>query len=381
MAKDKKRGQNEGSIYKRKDGRWSAAVTLGYENGMLKRKSLYGKTRAEVQNKLTATLNDIRQGIPIVTQQQTVSEFLDRWLSDCVKPSVRPKTYRSYEQLVRIHLKPALGKHRLEKLAPQHVQHFMNDRLEKKLSPRTVQYLRAVLRKALYQALKWNLVARNVATLVDSPKVERPEIRPMFPDEAKKFLKAIKGHRLEALFSVALAMGLRQGEALGLRWEDIDWDARIIRVRNSLQRINKRLELSELKTKNSRRDLPLIDTVLKALKAHRSRQLKEKLAAGSHWQDTGFVFTTSIGTPLDARNVVRSYHALLEDAKLSAHRFHDLRHSCASLLLAQGVPLKVVSEILGHSQMSITADYYAHIAPEMHRDALNHMDSFFTAKK
>jgi len=141
------------------------------------------------------------------------------------------------------------------------------------------------------------------------------------------------------------------------------------------------LELSELKTKNSRRDLILIDTILNALKQHRSRQLEEKMHAGPHWQDMGFVFTTSIGTPLDARNVGRRYHSLLEKAKLSPHRFHDLRHSCASLLLAQGVPLKVVSEILGHSQISITADYYAHIAPEMHREALSRMDSLFASGK
>lgn len=390
MATRQKRGQGEGSIYKRNDGLWVAAVNLGYQNGKLRRKVYYGKTHDEVKTKLIAALHNHQQGIPIVTERQTVGQFLDRWLCDCVKPSVRPMTYRSYEQLVRIHLKPELGKIPLEKLSPQRVQKFMNDKMAEKiidektvkgLSPRSVQYLRAVLRKALGQALRWNLVARNVATLVDPPKVERPEIRPMFPDEAKKFLKAIQGDRLEALFSVALAMGLRQGEALGLRWQDIDFDSKVIRVRNSLQRIDKKLTLTELKTKSSRRDLPLIDVVLNALKAHRSRQLEEKLSVGRDWQETGFVFTTSIGTPLDARNVIRKYHALLTKAELSRYRFHDLRHSCASLLLAQGVPLKVVSDILGHSQISITADYYAHIAPEMQREALSGMSTLFAASQ
>jgi integrase len=279
--KKRKRGQGEGTIYKRKDDRWVAVLNLGYQNGKLKRKSYYGETRKDVSDKLNAALRDVQQGIPIVTERQTVESFLDHWLANCVRTSVRPKTFTSYSQLVRIHIKPHLGRIQLVKLTPQQVQRFMNERLEKGLSPRTVQYLRAVLRKALGQALKWGLIARNVATLVDSPRVERPEINPMLPNEAQAFLKAIQGDRLEALFSVAPAMGLRQGEALGLRWQDVDWDARIIRVRYGLQRINKKLELAELKTKSSRRDLPIIETILVALRAHRSRQLQEKMVAGS----------------------------------------------------------------------------------------------------
>jgi len=193
-------------------------------------------------------------------------------------------------------------------------------------------------------------------------------------EETKAFLTACKGNRLEALFTVALAMGLRQGEALGLQWEDIDWESGVLRVRQSLQRINRKLVLNELKTKSSRRDLPLIDVVANSLRAHRSRQLAERLAAGKDWQDTGFVFTTMIGTPLDARNVVSSYHRVLVDAGLELRRFHDLRHGCATLLLAQGVPIKTVSDILGHSQISITADIYGHVVPEAHRAALQSMD-------
>lgn len=231
------------------------------------------------------------------------------------------------------------------------------------------------------QALKWGLVARNVATLVESPRAERPEVQFMLPDHARKFLKAIEGDCLEALFSTALAMGLRQGEALGLRWEDVDFDARVLRVRYSLQRIQGDLQLTELKTRNSRRDLPLTDAVIARLRAHRSQQLQEKLLAGSRWQDSGLVFTTTIGTPLDARNVIRQYHAILEKAKLRRYRFHELRHSCASLLLVQGVPLKTISDILGHSQIRVTADYYVHIAPETRREALSMMDVLFTAAK
>src|SRR5215510_3551282 len=232
---------------------------------------------------------------------------------------------------------------------------------------------RVVLRRALGQAYKWGLVARNVATLVDPPRTVKPEIRHDHRGN-ERVSNSVKGNRLEALFTVVLAMGLRQGEALRLRWEDVDWESGVLRVRHSLQRINRKLVLNEVKTKSSRRDLPLVDVVSTSLRAHRSRQLAERLVAGKDWQETGFVFTTTIGTPLDARNVVRTYHKALTDAGLELRRFHDLRHGCATLLLAQGVPIKTVSDILGHSQISITADIYGHVVPEAHRAALQAID-------
>ncbi len=384
MAKEKKqrkRGQGEGSIYKRKDGRWAAAINLGYRDGKLHRKTFYGATREEVKGKLVAALNDQQKGLPVITEHQTLKQFLTQWLEDCVKPSVRYRTYECYAMHVNRYIVPALGKLTLTKLGPQHVQTLMNEQLSSGLSPRSVQLMRAVLRRALGQALKWGLVARNVATLVESPRVERPEVQFMLPDDARKFLRAIEGDRLEALFSTVLAMGLRQGEALGLRWEDVDFNSRVLRVRYSLQRIDGDLQLTELKTRNSRRELPLTDAIIARLRAHRSQQLQDKLLVGSRWQDCGLVFTSTVGTPLDARNVIRQYHAILETAKLPRYRFHDLRHSCASLLLAQGVPLKTISDILGHSQISVTADYYAHIAPEARREALNMMDALLTDHK
>jgi integrase len=392
-GKKRKRGQNEGTIYQRKDGRWAAGISLGYQNGKLKRKSFYGKTRDEVQKSLTKALHDHQAGLPVALPRQTLEQFLDRWLIDCVKPSVRPKTFASYSQLVKLHINPQLGRLPLSKLGPEHVQRFLNDRLAvgairkketdpiKGLSPRTVQYLRAVLRRALGEALKWGLIGRNVATLVDAPRTVKHAIHPMTAEETKLFLAKCNGNRLEALFTVALAMGLRQGEALGLRWEDVDWKSRVLHVRHSLQRINKKLVLSELKSESSRRDLPLIDVIAAGLRAHRSRQLAERLAAGKDWQESGFVFTTTIGTPLDARNVVRNYHETLTGAGIPLRRFHDLRHGCATLLLAQGVPLKTVSDILGHSQISITADIYAHVVPEMRRDAFGVMERLLAAGK
>ncbi len=375
-----KRGQNEGTIYKRKDGRWVAAVSLGYQAGKLKRKTFYGKTRREVQEKLTATLRDRQQGLPIVTERQTLGQFFDRWLEGCVKPSVRPRTHFSYAQLVRLYIKPELGHIQLAKLSPEDVQAFMNARLKAGLSARTVQYLRAVLRRALGQALKWGLVARNVATLVDPPRYKRPQVIPLSHEESRTFLQSIKGERLEALFSVALALGMREGEALGLRWQEVDLQARTLRVNVALQRIEGKLLLVEPKTERSRRTLPLPESIVATLRLHRVHQLEDKMIAGDRWKESGLVFTSSIGTPLLARNVVRKFHSLLKKAGLPHHRFHDLRHSCASLLLAQGVPARTVMEILGHSQINLTLNTYAHVMPAMMRDAANVMDSVLTGK-
>ena len=379
--KRKKRGQGEGSIYKRKDGLWVGAVNLGYQSGKLKRKVYYGKTREEVQSKLVAALSDVQKGIPIPTERQTLAKFLQSWLTEVVKPSVRPKTLKTYEYIVRLHLEPELGKKVLTKLSPQDVQRFLNEKLKADLSARTIRHINDTLRCALNVAMKWGLVSRNVATLVGPPRIQRKEIRSFTPDEARKFLKAIKGERLEALFSVALSLGLRQGEALGLRWQDIDFEARTLRVSYAIQRIEGKLQMVEPKTERSRRVLPLPETVLSSLRTHRSQQLEERLLLGSDWQETGLVFTSTIGTPLDPRNVIRKFHALLEKAELPHFRFHDLRHACASLLLAQGVPARTVMEILGHSQISLTMNTYAHVMPVMKRDAIDLMESILAGGK
>jgi integrase len=378
--KKRKRGQGEGSIYKRKDGRWNAVVNLGHQNGKLRRKYFYGKTRSEVAEKLAVELHSIQQGISVVPERQTVRQFLERWLTDCVKPSVRPATFISYDQQVRVHIAPQLGHIQLTKLSPQQIQSYMNDRLKTELSAKTIKYHLSILRMALGQALKWNLVARNVAMLVDPPRVEKYEVRAITPEQARIFLQAIQGDRLEALFTVALSLGLRRGEALGLRWTDIDFQNRTLRVNQSLQRLEGRLQITELKTKSSRRVLDLPGTLINKLREHRTRQLEEKMLTGPHWQETGLVFTSRIGTPVDPRHVKRRLDPLLKKAELPHFRVHDLRHFCASLLLAQGVPLKVVSDILGHSQIGITADLYTHVLPSLRKEAIDLMDSILNSK-
>jgi integrase len=218
------------------------------------------------------------------------------------------------------------------------------------LSPRTVAYTRAILRKALNQAVKRGQVARNVATLTDAPKQKKHKITPLDPAQGRALLAAVQGHRLEGLYRVALSLGLRMGEALGLRWEDVDLDRGESRVSVALQRRKGSKTLAEPKTERSRRALSLPSVLLSALKAHGMRQLEERLAAGPKWRDHGLVFPSTVGTPLEPRNVTRHYKEMLRRAGLpESTRFHDLRHTAASLLVAQGVHPRVVMEILGHS--------------------------------
>lgn len=370
-----KRGQNEGSIHKRRDGRWVAVLNLGFDGGKRRRKYFYGDTRRKVQEKLTKALRDQQQGLSVAMDaRQTLAQYLVRWLEDVGRPGLRPRTYSSYQQTIGGHLMPALGRVRLQELTPQAIQTYLNTKLASGLSPRTVQYHHAVLRKALHDALKWGLVARNVATLVTPPKQREPERRYLTPQEARRFLDAVVGHRLEALFTVGLALGLRQGEALGLRWADVDWDAGVIRVGHQLQRINGKLTLADTKSRSSRRTIPLPEAAARALRDHRRRQLEERVQAGDQWEDGDLVFATQHGRPLDARNVTRQLHRLRQQAGLPWLTFHGLRHGYGSLLAAQGVHPRVAMELMGHSQLSLTMEIYTHVAPELAREAAEKID-------
>lgn len=368
----KTRGKREGSIFCRADGRWAGQIDLGWQNGRRVRRYLYGATRAEVAEELHKLLADQSVGLPIETSRQTVGQFLTDWLEHSVKPAVRSRTYTSYEQVCRTYLIPDLGRVPLRKLAPQHVRAMLNRLLaEGHLSARSVGYIRVVLRAALNHARKWNLVARNAAELTESPRVRRFEIKPLTLERARALLAQAKGDRLEALYAVALASGLRMGETLGLRWqEDIDLDKGRMTINQAIQRqTGAGLVAVEPKTERSRRTIELPAPLIAALKAHRVRQIETRLAAGSLWQDSGLVFTSAVGTPLEPRNLHRSFKAMLVKAGLPDIRFHDLRHSAASLMLAQGVELRTIQQILGHSSISLTANTYAHVMPSLVQDA------------
>ena len=369
----KRRGHGEGSIFQRQDGRWCAEISVGIISGKIRRKTIYGKTRKEVAEKLKVALHDQQQGINIAVERITIAQFLELWLEQVVKPTNRSRTYDSYRNTVKKHLIPHLGTRQLTKLSAMHVQTMLNTLHAQGLT-RTVPYTRAVLVIALNVAVKWGYVLRNVAMMVDTPTVERREIQPLTKDQALLILEAVKGHRLEVLYRVALSLGLRRGEVLGLRWEDIDFEQATMRISGALQRQQGRLERTATKTKSSNRLLYLPAVLVVALQAHRQRQDRER--QHTIWQEHGLVFPSKLGTPLEPRSLNRHFASVVRRVGLPATtRLHDLRHSAATLMLLQGVPLKVISRILGHSQLSITADIYTHVLPELERDAAERMEA------
>jgi integrase len=375
--KDSRRGHNEGTIYRTADGRWRGSVSIGYGvDGRPKRKYVSGKTRAEVNRKVTTLRAQHQSGIPIGTAVPTVKAFLEDWLETSVKPHTRQRTYDSYKSHVRVHLIPAIGRHKLDKLTPQHVTTMLAEKKAAGVSGAMLVKIRGTLRNALNEAMRMELVSRNVATLTRAPAVEAFEPKPLTPDELARFLAAAKDDRLEALFVSAVWLGMREGELLGLRWQDIDVDGKMLTIARQLQWTNekpKRPVLTEPKTDRSHRRLPLPDPVVRSLIKHRTAQLEEKLENRPRWKGDawGLVFTTTVGTPIDASNLTKAYRATLERAHIDRRRFHDLRHSTGTFLAARNIHPRVIMEILGHSQISTTMNTYTHVDLSTMRDALD----------
>jgi integrase len=374
-----RRGHGDGSIYKRSDGRWAAGITL--EGG--KRKTFYGKTKKEVQEKLKIALYEQQKGILVTGPQQKVGQFLVHWLENVHKQSVRDRTYERYEEIVRLHLVPGIGHLQLQKLSAQHLQSFYTHKLEEGLSSTTVISFHNVLHKALQTALRWNWIAQNICDLVSPPRRKRFEIQPLSLEQAQQLLQTAKGHRLEALFILAIATGMRRGELLGLKWQDMNLQIGQLQVRRILTRVPSKLSgkgfiEAEPKTEKGRRNIAIPSFVIEALKQHRIKQLEAKLKAGADWQEHDYVFCTSIGTHLNpTRDVLDQLKLLLTKAGLPDIRFHDLRHSAATILLSMDVHPKIVQEILGHSQISMTMDTYSHVLPTMQKIAMNKLNEAF----
>ncbi len=358
----RKRGNGEGSITRYKDGRWCGRYTIHTADGP-KRKAAYGKTRQEAAEKLAKALADRSGGLVFDAGILTLKDFLERWLADSVRHSVKPNTYESYSQLTRRHIIPALGRNELKGLTPDRVRRFRTSALAAGLSARTVQYLLTLLRKALQQAVEDGLISRNAAQGVRVPQTRKEEIQPLTSGQVGTLLGAATGERLEALYVVAIHCGLRQGELLGLKWEDVNLDAGTLQVRRTLSGG----KFTPPKTAKSRRSVKLTAGAAEALKEHRERQLEEREGLTGLWQDHDLVYCSTIGTPLNRHNlVVRSFKPLLQRAGLPhSVRFHDLRHTCATLLLSKGVHPKFVQELLSHATISITLDPYSHVLPGM----------------
>jgi integrase len=339
--------------------------------------SVYGKTRADVARQMTTLLRAREAGMTPGGSSQLLGAYLEAWLRS-IEGSLRPKTLQTTRMDVRRHIIPDLGKARLGMLQPRRVQAFLDAKLKSGLAPPSVVHIRAILRRALGRAMRYGWVYRNVATLTDPPRVERFEIKPFTSEEARAFLDAARQDDLEALFKLALSTGLRQGELLGLKWDDLDLEKAELRVNQALQRYDGALHLVPPKTPRSRRSVPIPALAVEALRQLRYAQRDAHLRAGSLWHETGLVFTTRWGTPIEPRNATRSFKQLLARAGLRPMRFHDLRHSFATLLLIQGVSARVVMEILGHSQINVTMNTYSHVLPALQRDAASRLDELLT---
>jgi integrase len=371
----KRRGAGEGSIYRRADGKWTGSINLGWEDGKRHRRVVYGRSQAEVRDKVRGLLRGMEVGLPVPDDRLTVGELIERFLSDVAPDRVSPSTLDNYRLIAKHHLIPALGRKRLARLTPLEVQTLLRAKIEAGYSPRTVRLIRGLLVQCITQAERWGIVARNVARLTDGPKLARAEGRTLSPLQARELLEAARGDRLEACYVVLVALGLRKGEALGAAWTDIDLDRGLLTVRQALKRVGGAVSLGDVKTSGSRRMINLPDAVVAALRSHRARQAAERLAAGPSWHESGLVFTTPIGTPIDPSNFRRQFDKICNKAGLVGWHPHELRHSAASIMLAAGVPLEVVSRVLGHASIRITADVYGHIMDPQRKQAADAMST------
>jgi integrase len=375
----RRRANREGTIYHvPAENRWRAALTWTDDAGKRHRRIVSGKTQAEVRQRLSTLRADMERGMAPV-RTDTLAGFLTGWL-EREKQRIRPSTWRGRELHIRGYIIPAVGTVPLSKLTPAHVERMTAELVASGRSPRSAAHARVTLRRALSDAVRDGIVHRNVAALARPPRVTARTIEPgrdyLDAPQLRRLLAVAAEYRIGALVTVAATTGLRQGELLGLSWDDVDWDAGILTVRRTMARAwGGGFELSAPKTGRSRRSVNLATVTAEALRREQREQNAAREAAGTAWQDTDrLVFTDAVGRPLYATAVHRAFHELLRAAGLPRIPFHGLRHSTATALLSAGVPLRVVSDLLGHSGIAITADYYAHVERDLRRDAADAMD-------
>lgn len=394
----KKRSNGEGSIYKRKDGKWCATITLCNDllTGKSKRRSFYGNTRQEVSNKLIDAQSKIQNGSYVEPSDLTLESWLNYYLYEYKKTSLRPKTFENYEYVIRIHLIPRLGSELIMKLTPEIIQNFYNFLSTKGrndghggLSPKTVRNIHNLLHDALELAVKSGKITRNVSEATTLPRKQPKQINPLSKEDEIKFLETASADRLGIAFIISLATGMRLGELLALRWSSVDILNGNIKVKQALVRVKifdddnnykSNLIFQDPKTKAGIRNIPIPPNVHILLKAHRINQSKEKLLLGEKYQDMDLVFCTIVGTPIEPRNFNRKFQQLLKKSGLEKTNIHALRHTYATRLLELNEHPKVVQELLGHSTIAVTLDTYSHVFPEIKQAAADKINDIFQIK-
>lgn len=379
MAKRRRAG--EGTIYQRADLTWTAKVTYKDQLGRTQRKSLYGKTEKEILAKKKSFEKSLEIGV-IVSDKLKVSDWLTTWLEVYKKPSVKQNTYEGYERVVKGHLIPTLGSLYLKDLRPEHIQAMINEKLAKgnlltgdPLQPRMVEYIYAVLHGALDQAYKNQIILYNPCDMVNKPQTVKKEFVCWTADQANTFLAAMIGDRKYIIYLLALTTGMRRSELLGLRWEDIDMKKNLVSVKQVLIRVKGGFKFQEPKTKKSKRTIQVSDRVIKALKQWKKEQNIEKAAFPGEYNEQNLILCSIMGEPVNPESVSRNFKKDLEAAKMPDIRFHDLRHCHASMLLEQGIDLKTISDRLGHSTITMTADIYSHITDKLQAKAVKSLDN------
>jgi integrase len=366
----KRRSRGEGSLYHWEEkGLWVGKLTL--PDG--RRKTRYAKTQKEVNEWLLAERGKISQGNYVPDEKLTLEAFLNRYVEDYCKNSLRPTTLNSYVSLIRKHIVPEIGNIKLTSLRADHLNQLYAKKLQAGMSNRSVEYIHGVIRRALNKAVKWGLLAKNPTDMASPPSVKTTTISTWNSDQVKLFLETIKDHRWAGIFYLACGVGMRKGEILGLPLSALEVEKGYLRVIQTLQYVpSKGLLILEPKTDKSRRMLVLPKFVVKALREHLVK--RERLSKSSSWKESGLVFTTDIGTPISPRNLIRLFKSKIQEAGLPDIRFHDLRHGVASLLLEKNVHPKIVSELLGHSSVNLTLNTYSHIINPLNRVAADTMD-------
>jgi integrase len=369
----RKRSNNEGSIYKRKNGTWRAQVTL---DGRRLGKTF--KTQREARKWLQKTNRQIDDGLRYANTQITLDEFIANWLIS-TKASRRPSTWSVYETATRLYILPHLGKIKLKDLRPGQIQWMYNHMLEQKVGVPTVLKVHAVLHSALAQAEKMGMINHNPVSATQPPKEPTREMAILTDSQVSQMLIALQGHRLEALIHLAVVSGMRQMELLGLKWTDLDWIRRTIKVERQLDRpTGKGIQFSAPKTRFGKRSVALGRKTIEVLRNHYERQQGDRLRVGENWNEHDLIFTNRNGGPLHPRNLLRDFKLMLKRAGLPVIRFHDLRHTAASLMLNSGIAPIIVSRRLGHARASITLDIYGHLIPSMQSEAAEKIDELIT---
>ncbi len=370
----KKRGQNEGSIRKRPDGTWEARVTIGImADGRQNRKSIYGKTRQEVNAKMTDLLNNLQKGLITNPTEMTLSEWLDYYLPECKKRHVKPTTYVTYTVKVENHIKPAIGHYKLKALRKDIIRKFVNGLSDKGLAPATVEAIFRLLHNALETAVDEGMIVRNVADRVQLPKAPKPEIKPLSKGEQAVFVEKAKETYMGDMYIFGLCTGMRLGELLGLKWSDIDYDNDQLHVKRTIFKTKDpdnpkdrwHLEFGPPKTEASKRDIPLHQTAIKLLADVFEQQEQYKRIAGAAYEDHDLVFCTKLGRPQDPINMRRTFYRICNKAGISGFSPHCLRHTFASSGVDAEVDVRVMQRFLGHANIQETVNTYTHIQSDV----------------